>query len=66
MNKSKKGINERILRGIRDNSDSPVMTDFLLGLIREEIILPHGLRKDDYRKRLEEWTQKVEDKSNEN
>lgn len=65
MGKSSKGINRRILTCLKDKCESPIMAEFLLELVREEISRPNGLRREDYRRRIDEWARKKEVVSNE-
>jgi len=66
MAKSGKWVNERILKGLKDNSDTQAMSEFLLDLVKEEITHNSGLKRDDYKKKLYEWVHKARGDLNEN
>ncbi len=55
-------INERILKGIRENSkNDDTLSEFLINLIYEEAEHPgQWWWKDDYRKMIEKYSEKWE------
>lgn len=59
MKKYSKGISERILKGLRENSaENETIANFLIEIAQEEISYVGGLRGEDYRKKIEEYLKK--------
>lgn len=59
MKQYSKGVSERILKGIRENSSKDeAVANFLKEIVQEEISCAGGLRAEDYRKKIEKYSKK--------
>jgi len=68
MGKQSKGINDSIIREIKNNSlNNKIIEKFLIEIVYGETEKPIGLKLDDYKKKIKEYSDKIkEDNDNEN
>jgi len=68
MGKQSKGINDSIIREIKKNSlNNKIIEKFLIEIVYGETEKSGGLKLDDYKKKIKEYSDKIkEDNDNEN